>query len=404
MRVTSDIPTFLGRIESVKQDADNSDIRVAIEKAVPLATKQTAKMAKRFRGKTETETAKKIYDYLMQLGYKADGENQNIQLPSSLLKTRLADCKSYSLFTAGILTNLGIPYSFVYTSYNPNQPIPSHVYVVTGNGTIIDAVWGKDKGKFNTEKKPSYRYIRPMNVNYMSGTMQDNGMGRIDLKAAAKKVGLSIPRQIVLGMYSLNLDGIATKAAPKKASLEAGWKKMGGDPAALFRAIRDGASRPPRKVGIFDRLRRKIQELVAKKNIKLAGTGMYGVAEANAAIQALTDGGAISVQYQAALGAIGTAIGGTIGSAIPAIGTAAGAAAGTGIAALLYEMTPTFVNILFNVDASTTTSPAATPTTTTTTDTTMDTDTPLMEKKFPIALVAAGAAALLLITSLNKKK
>ena len=402
MRVTSDIPTFLGRIESVKQDADNSDIRVAIEKAVPLATKQTAKMAPRFRGKTEKETAKKIYDYLMQLGYKADGENQNIQLPSSLLKTRLADCKSYSLFTAGILTNLGIPYSFVYTSYNPNQPIPSHVYVVTDGGYIIDAVWGKDKGGFNTEKKPNYRYIRKMNVNYMSGTMSNNGMGAIDLRAAAKKVGLSIPRQIVLGMYSLNLDGIATKAAPKKASLEAGWKKMGGDPAALFRAIRDGASRPARKVGIFDRLRRKIQELVAKKGVKLSGVGMYGVAEANAAIKVLTDGGAISVQYQAALGAIGTAIGGTIGSAIPAIGTAAGAAAGTGIAALLYEMTPTFVNILFNADAATTT-PAATPTTTTTTTTDVDTDTDIMEKKFPFALVAAGAAALLLLTQLKKK-
>jgi hypothetical protein len=414
----SAIPAFQNRMASVKQDADNSDIRAALENAVPLAVKQTKALAPSFKGKSEKETCKKIHDFLMTLGYKADGNDQNIKLPSALLKSKVADCKSYSLFTSAILTNLGIPHSLVYTSYDPNQPIPAHVYVTTNSGCIIDAVWTKAGGKYGTEKKPNFKYIRPMNVNYLSGVGSYRGIGETAIQrlareakekaakiaAGAKSIGLSIPRQIILGMYSLNIDGLASKAQNSKAPLETSWKKVGGDPAALFAAIRDGASKPVKKLGFLDKLRSKIQELVAKKGVKLSGygNGMCGVAEAEAAKKLLTDGGEVSKQYQAALGVLGTSLGAAIGSAIPALGTAVGAGAGAGIATILYEQTPVFVDIIFQGGkVSTSTTPSTTPTT----QPTAESDESGVEKaKFPIALVLGAAAVGAIILFTSKKK
>jgi len=414
----SAIPAFQNRMASVKQDADNSDIRAALENAVPLAVKQTKALAPSFKGKSEKETCKKIHDFLMTLNYKADGNDQNIKLPSALLKSKVADCKSYSLFTSAILTNLGIPHSLVYTSYDPNQPIPAHVYVTTNSGCIIDAVWTKAGGKYGTEKKPNFKYIRPMNVNYLSGVGSYRGIGETALQrlaretkekaakiaAGAKSIGLSIPRQIILGMYSLNIDGIASKAQNSKAPLETSWKKVGGDPAALFAAIRDGASKPVKKLGFLDKLRSKIQELVAKKGVRLSGygNGMCGVAEAEAAKKLLTDGGEVSKQYQAALGVLGTSLGAAIGSAIPALGTAVGGAAGAGIATILYEQTPVFVDIIFQGGkVSTSTTPSTTPTTQPTAE---SNESGVEKAKFPIALVLGAAAVGAIILLSSKKK
>ena len=420
----SAIPAFQNRISSVKQDADNSDIRRALEDCLPIAVKQTKALAPSFKGNSEKTTCRNIHDFLMKLGYKADGNDQNIKLPSALLKTKIADCKSYSCFASSILSNLGIGHSLVYTSYDPNQPIPSHVYIVTNSGCVIDAVYTKAGGKPLTEKKPNFKYIRKvnikdMNVNYLSGVGSYRGIGETTaqrllreakekaqrLAAGAKSIGLSVPRQIILGMYSLNVDNLASKAQNSKAALESSWKKIGGDPAALFAAIRDGASKPPKKLGFLDKLRTKIQELVAKKGVRLSGygNGMCGVAEAEAAKKLLTDGGEVSKQYQAALGVLGTSLGAAIGSIIPALGTAIGGAAGAGIATILYEQTPVFVDIIFQGGKpSTASTPADQPTTQPTAS--EGPITPTTDKaKFPIALVL-GAAAVGAIILLSKKK
>jgi len=147
-------PAFQGVDVVYKGKADNKDIRDLLEKLVPKATEQMKEYAQKFKGANELETSKKIFDFLKNdLRYIADGNEQVIKLPSALLKTKIGDCKSYSLFTASILDNLGIPYIITYASYNDN-PIPHHVYIVTKNGIIIDAVYGI----FNKEKKAKYKY------------------------------------------------------------------------------------------------------------------------------------------------------------------------------------------------------------------------------------------------------
>lgn len=171
-----DFPSFRG-VETLNKDmADNADIRRAIIAAVPTANEQVINFSKHFGRNSQRETCKAIFDFLKtQIKYKADGSEQVIKLPSALLKTKEGDCKSYSLLTSAILTNLNIPHNFVLTSYN-GDPTPSHIYVETDDGCIIDAVWGI----FDSEKKPFYRYeVKPngkMKVKTLSGVAK-TGMG-----------------------------------------------------------------------------------------------------------------------------------------------------------------------------------------------------------------------------------
>ena len=155
-----------GQTILVKQNANNSELQRAIEAVIPAATKQAASIADRYKGKNEAETCKKIFDYLKNnINYKADGANQAVRLPSGLMRTLQGDCKSYSVFTSAILSNLGIPHKLVYASYDPKDPTPTHIYVMTNSGCIIDAVYGK----FNAEKKATYKKYKNMNISYIAG-------------------------------------------------------------------------------------------------------------------------------------------------------------------------------------------------------------------------------------------
>jgi hypothetical protein len=345
-------PSFQGIDVTYKSQADNKDIRDLLVKLVPKAKSQMVEFSKGFKGRTNKETCKKIFDYIKSnFTYVADGGEQIIKLPSALLKKRVGDCKSYSLFTASILENLKIPYKFVYTSYN-NNPIPAHVYVVTEDGCIIDAVYGI----FNAEKKPTYRYTQDMNVRYMAGiganctSCNSDGMGKVtiiskdkrqQIKTTAqfgfdkfKSVAFVGGRQVLLGLIKGNYDGIATKMQKVDTNkLKNDWTRVGGDYSALTNAIKEGASKPAKKLGLLG----KLKSLLKKRGIQGIGA---------------TDVGAI----QAAIVAVATAV----GSAIPAAGTAAGASVG----AVLAELYPTILDVVKQTPASeeeVVIAPAATP-------------------------------------------
>jgi hypothetical protein len=346
-------PSFQGIDVTYRSQADNKDIRDLLVKLVPKAKAQMVEFSKQFKGRTNKETCKKIFDYIKNnFTYVADGGEQVIKLPSALLKKRVGDCKSYSLFTASILENLKIPYKFVYTSYN-NNPIPAHVYVVTEDGCIIDAVYGI----FNAEKKPTYRYTQDMNVRYMAGIGADctscsKGVGKVtiiskdkrqQIKTTAnvaankfKSVAFVGGRQVLLGLIKGNYDGIATKMQKVDTNkLKNDWTRVGGDYSALTNAIKEGASKPAKKLGLLG----KLKSLLKKRGIQGIGA---------------TDVGAI----QAAIVAVATAVGSAI--PIPAGGTAAGASVG----AVLAELYPTILDVVKQTPASeeeVVIAPAATP-------------------------------------------
>ncbi len=333
-------PSFQGIDVVYKSQADNKDIRDLLVNLVPQAKAQMKEFSKTFRGRNNKETCKKIFDYIKNnFTYVADGGEQIIKLPSALLKKKVGDCKSYSLFTASILENLKIPYKFVYTSYNSN-PIPQHVYVVTEDGCIIDAVYGI----FNAEKKPTYRYTQDMNVRYMAGIgcsdCNCNSMGAIVskekrekaktfVKETAKDVGGKFKtaafvggRAIFLTLIKGNYDGIANKLQKIDTNkLKGDWSRVGGDYSALTNAIKEGASKPAKKLGLLG----KLKTLLKRKGVNGIGA---------------TDVGAV----QAAIVAVATAV----GSAIPAAGTAAGASVG----AVLAELYPTMLDLVKQTPAS----------------------------------------------------
>lgn len=270
----------------VKRNATNSELQRAIEGAIPQATKQAAAFADRYKGKDEVESCKKIFDYLKNnINYKADGLEQQVRLPSGLMRTAQGDCKSYSVFTSAVLSNLGIPHKLVYASYDPKDPTPSHIYVVTDKGCIIDAVYGK----FNAEKKATFKKYKKMNISYIAGVKPSkigrscgySGIGAtegafewasrngINLSGAQKvAIGAQkvLPlaiggRAIVRNLIQKNAGGFATSlnklmvesrsqrpgqtSWDKMRSIELQWLNKGGNPNELYESITEGASKTP---------------------------------------------------------------------------------------------------------------------------------------------------------------
>ncbi len=343
----------------VKRNATNSELQRAIEAAIPQATKQAAAFADRYKGKDEIETCKKIFDYLKNnINYKADGADQQVRLPSGLMRTAQGDCKSYSVFTSAVLSNLGIPHKLVYASYDPKDTTPSHIYVMTDKGCIIDAVYGK----FNAEKKATYKKYKKMNIAYIAGVRsrrkigrscgynQANGIGATESGlewgkrngifpyqselwlsanngtyrkyAAAKVFPLAITgRGVVRQLIEKNSGGFANalyktmmasrtakptdEAYKKMRAIEIQWLENGGNPNELYESINEGNKKTPTGA--------KFNEILKKK----AAGGSVSVGEwIQAAISAL-----FGKKYDPATGKIlGTGIGQD-----PATGAAASA-------------------------------------------------------------------------------
>lgn len=143
-----------GRNRIVVKNAGNKDIRRVLENCINKSTEQTKSLAEKLCGETDIQTCYNIWKFLKtRIKYKEDAvEFQDIRLPQRLIKDGVGDCKSFALFTAGILNNCGIDGYLTYTSYN-NIPVPSHVYVTTKSGIIIDAVWTT----FNGERVPIFK-------------------------------------------------------------------------------------------------------------------------------------------------------------------------------------------------------------------------------------------------------
>lgn len=175
-----------------------------------------------------------------------------------------------------------------------------------------------------------------------------------------KKYFGSIPRQITLGMYSMNIDGLASNInnTPQKAKLLDGWIRLGGDPKALNRAIVDGSSKKPIKIGMRASAEKKIRDILNKNKII---SGVDNVRVRSNAKKILMEPGLVSDAYMSTLiatgGTFGGIVGGTVGSAIPVVGNAAGATVGAGMGSslgyFLFEQTPNLIDAMFPVDGST---------------------------------------------------
>lgn len=168
-------------LETVRfKDAINANIITALESEFNTAVNQTRSFAQKFKGKTVKETAHNVWRFLKShVTYSRDpSEKQMIRLPGRFVSDKTGDCKSYSLFAASVLANLGIPVAFRYASYRDYSKTPTHVYVVLPkHNLIVDGVYNT----FNAEKKYSSQITHPMEVVTLSDDVnfEDVSIGKL---------------------------------------------------------------------------------------------------------------------------------------------------------------------------------------------------------------------------------
>lgn len=215
--------------------------------------------------------------------YKLDPFNeQNIQLPSSLLRTGKGDCKSLSLLFLSIMEAAGFNAGFRFVSYKENKPY-THVY----NFICIN------KNKFYTfdcclkdlKELQTYKQKKDMKVNYLAGApimigedainkptvselmTDDRFMSGTDFigrkrrntssgEGGGKKrpnkvkaVLLAPARGPFLILVDVNFRGLARKLdavrAKNPAMFEEFWLKLGGKISSLNKAVDKGKKKKP---------------------------------------------------------------------------------------------------------------------------------------------------------------
>lgn len=234
-------------------DAVNSDIIWGIHSYFKAAKDQTKEFARRFAGGSIEDQCFRVWKYVREsIRYKRDPfDAQLIRMPSRFVFDAEGDCKSYSLFIASVLSNLGIPVSFRYASYRKSDSTPSHVYVVArdtdGKKIIVDGVYHL----FNDEKSPEYYKDYPMNVYALSGVdgigRRKKGKRKFGFFKGVKKLALAVPRRSFRTLVAINLHGLATKLSKAVAknpdAVKSKWEKLGGKYPQLLQSINKGKKR-----------------------------------------------------------------------------------------------------------------------------------------------------------------
>lgn len=197
----------------------NSDIITAVNSSFKQALEQTKAIAINFKGATPLETCENIWNFLRQeINYVKDPAGyQFIRQPRAFLAAKKGDCKSYSLFSAGILKNL-YPDAEVFLRFAgySSLNIPTHVYTViaiNGKKIICDGVYKY----FSKEKKYTYKKDYKMKVYTLSGVSETetiNGKGK--LKGFFNKATTAVKTATTAVKNKVSPQAQAKKDAPKK--------------------------------------------------------------------------------------------------------------------------------------------------------------------------------------------
>jgi len=265
------LPPYEGRRHVVKQSQSVGDIMDGILVTHNLYKSHYDKIAAGFWKGTTIKTARAIYNFLAaNTHYKVEpDERQTLRSPAAILylggnKNTGLDCKSYALFTAGILDALrrqgkNIDFSYRFASYKFTDKIPHHVFVVINAGTGREIWIDNVLPSFNEKKYPSYKIDKKPIMSLVS----ISGIGRrpkrtkaerkAKIKAAIKKRGKFLmkfnpatagSRNAFLLLVKVNMFGLASnllkvyKANPAK--LKKFWESIGGNYKNLEKNIATG--------------------------------------------------------------------------------------------------------------------------------------------------------------------
>jgi hypothetical protein len=269
------------------------------------------RIALNFAGRDAVQIARNVYDYLKKHTYYVieSDTRQTLRSPSAILalgqNPRVGlDCKSYSLFIAGVLAawqrrGMNINWCYRFASYKIADKIPHHVFVVinpnTKNEVFVDPVLPT----FNDKKQYHYKIDRkPMALYTVSGigktkrTKEEKLKRRAQIKAKIKgqikkkgKIFLKFnpataaARNAILLIIKVNLFGLARKLflARQKpggdAKLKKFWESIGGKYASLIKNISTGIKHGKNRNDAAIMKEIATKNSVMKSNIKVSGIG-----------------------------------------------------------------------------------------------------------------------------------
>ena len=261
------LPPFLNKSSILVKNQGVGDIITGILHTHKIYAPQYDKISKSFWKGDARRTANAIYNFLKQnTHYKVEpDERQTLRSPSAILymgadKNTGLDCKSYSLFSAGILDSLNrsgkkINWCYRFASYKIWDKLPHHVFVVINPGTGNEIWLDNVMTQFN-EKKQYYYHI-DKNINMALIAMAGVGRSKVKkedrkkrIKAAIKKRGKVLlkfnpatasARNSFLLLVKVNAFKLATKLQKVPgAKLEKFWKGIGGNYQSLLKNIATG--------------------------------------------------------------------------------------------------------------------------------------------------------------------
>jgi hypothetical protein len=263
----------------IVEDQDTDDIIKAILDGHDKYKGEYKKIAHFFKGRNNKETALKIWQFLKKnIQYIIESEQkQTIKSPAALLAQGFCDCKNYSLFTAGILDNLNIPFCYRFASYKIWDKQPGHVFVVMYPGTSyeiwIDAVLSKFDYKkqyqHKIDKKPKMAIY---SISGIGGRKQRRKARQTARKTARRtrrakrraegrtfgqrlkkglkgvlKIAAAPARAAFLGLVAINVHNMAKKLqvayAKSPTKVQRFWESTGGQISKLLAAINKGAKK-----------------------------------------------------------------------------------------------------------------------------------------------------------------
>ena len=222
--------------------------------------------------------------------YKVDPfTDQNIQLPSALLRDKVGDCKSFSMLFLAIMEAAGYNGGFRFAAYRNKNFTHVYNYFLDNQNNVFTF----DSCIKGLKENISYTKIKDMRINYIAGApvmineinKRKRNMNRVPVsklmfddryasisgvgkKKKGKKpffkklgdtvkkgiklvktVGLAPARGPFLVLVSFNVFGMASKftraIAKNKAKVSEFWTKLGGDDDKLFKSIATGAAKKP---------------------------------------------------------------------------------------------------------------------------------------------------------------
>lgn len=170
---------------------------------------QLKDFAKYLRGKNIEATCYNTWKFLKDyIQYEKDPKGKQwVRRPERLWRDKKGDCKSYAVFIASVLDNLGIKGAFRFISEYPKIE-PSHVYVVVKEGRkeiIIDPVLDRFNVEAEYHKKIDYNMTQ---VSELAGLRKRNNaisgglLQNVLLGGKRREVlNASLPGLAILALY-----------------------------------------------------------------------------------------------------------------------------------------------------------------------------------------------------------